>query len=85
MSVPGPFTIDETHFALTLVLRGGGLVYAPEPAVADLVAAGRLRIVLQDWLPMGPGDHIYYSGRRHVPVGLKLLIEHIREMRSLGL
>jgi DNA-binding transcriptional LysR family regulator len=85
VSVPGPFTIDESHFALTLVSLGGGLVYAPEPAVTHLVAAGSLRIVLQDWLPMGPGYHIYYSGRRHVPVGLKFLIEHIREMRPLGL
>lgn len=85
VAVPGPITIDESHFALRIVSLGGGLVYAPEPAVADLVAAGSLRIVLEDWLPMGPGYHAYYSGRRHVPVGLKLLIEHIREMKPLGL
>ena len=85
VSVPGPITIDESHFALTLVSLGVGLAYAPEPAVADLVAAGSLQIVLHDWLPMGPSYHVYYSGRRHVPVGLKLLIEHIREMKPLGL
>lgn len=85
VAVPGPITIDESHFALKVVTLGGGLIYAPEPAVADLVAAGSLRVVLEDWLPMGPGYHAYYSGRRHVPVGLRLLIEHIREMKPLGL
>lgn len=85
VSVPGPITIDESHFALRLVAQGAGLVYAPEPAVAGLVAAGAVRIVLQDWLPMGPAYHVYYSGRRHVPAGLRLLIEYIREMKPLGL
>lgn len=84
ITVPGAITIDETHFALTLVSGGAGLVYAPEPAVAELVASGKLRVVLQDWLPLGPGYYIYYSGRRHLPGGLKLLIDLIREIRPLG-
>jgi DNA-binding transcriptional LysR family regulator len=47
--------------------------------------AGLLRTVLDDWAIDGPGYHIYYSSRRQVPTGLKLLIELIRELRPLGL
>jgi hypothetical protein len=33
---------------------------------------------------MGSGFHIYYSGRRQLPTGLRLLIDLIREIRPLG-
>jgi DNA-binding transcriptional LysR family regulator len=85
IDVPGAITIDETQFALSLAAGGAALAYLPEPCVAPLVQSGALRIVLEDWAPMGPGFHIYYSGRRQVPTGLRLLIDLIREMRPLGL
>jgi len=85
IDVPGPITIDDTQFALALAVRGAALAYLPEPCVTPLVERGDLRIVLDDWASMGPGFHIYYSGRRQVPTGLRLLIDLIREMRPLGL
>lgn len=85
ISVPGAITIDDSQFALALVEQGAGLVYAAEPAVASRVSAGRLRYVLQDWCSKGPAFHIYYSSRRQVPVGLRILIDLVREMRPLGL
>jgi DNA-binding transcriptional LysR family regulator len=85
IDVPGAITIDETQFALALATGGAALAYFPEPCVAPLVRRGELRIVLGDWAPMGPGFHIYYSGSRQLPTGLRLLIDHIREMRPLGL
>ncbi len=81
---PGAFTIDQTGMACALAVGGAGLMYAAEPVVAPLVAQGALAIVLDDWLPMGPGFHLYYSGRHHVPMGLRLLVEVIRELRPLG-
>lgn len=59
-------------------------MYGPEPVLALLVAMGKATIVLEDWASAGPGFHIYYSSRHQVPVGLRLLIELIREMRPLG-
>lgn len=85
VAVPGPVTLDDSRIIMTLLLGGGGLMYGPEPLLAPLVASGAVRLVLEDWAPMGPGFHIYYSSRRQVPAGLRLLIDLIREMRPLGL
>ena len=85
LDVPGPITIDDTQFALSLAMRGAALAYLPEPCVTPLVERGDLSIVLDDWASMGSGFHIYYSGRRQLPTGLRLLIDLIREMRPLGL
>ena len=80
---PTPFFITQgIEYLFMAVVGGAGSVWG---AVLGATIITLLKQVLQDWLPMGPGYHIYYSGRRHVPVGLKFLIEHIREMRPLGL
>ena len=68
-----------------LVIGGVGLAYLPEPCVAPLVASGAMRVVLSDWASMGSGFHVYYSGRRQLPTGLRLLIDLIRELQPLGL
>lgn len=85
LDVPGAITIDDSQFALTLTKGGAALAYLPEPWVVPLVERGELRIVLGDWSSMGAGFHIYYSGRRQLPTGLRLLIDLIRELRPLGL
>lgn len=85
LAVPGGVTVDNGGICRALALSGMGLMYAAEPAIADLVAQDRLRVVLSDWSSPGPGYFIYYSSRRQVPRGLRLLIDLIREMRPLGL
>ena len=85
LDVPGAITIDDTQFALDLASGGAALAYLPEPRVAPWVERGELRLVLADWAAVGPGFHIYYSGRRQLPTGLRLLIDFIRERRPLGL
>lgn len=85
LDVPGVVTLDETQVARTLAVGGAGLMYLPEPYVTLQVEAGDLRTVLDDWAPLGPGFHVYYSSRRQLPTGLRLLIDVIREMRPLGL
>lgn len=85
VAAPGSVIVDEAQVALDGVRNGVGLMYAPEPLVAPMVESGAMRIVLGDWAPLGPGYHIYYSSRRHVPPGLKLLIELVRELQPLGL
>lgn len=81
----GPLTVDASHAALGLGLRGVGIIYGAEPILRPHFASGALQMVLGDWASMGSGFHAYYSGRRQVPTGLRLLIDLIRELAPLGL
>lgn len=85
IAVPSSVTVDQAETGLVAVLRGAGLMYFPEPLVAPYVNEGRLRLVLEDWAPCEPGFHIYFSSRRQMPTGLRLLIDLVREMQPLGL
>lgn len=84
LAVPGTITHNNAAFATAMALRGAGLVYLPTASVAPHLASGALRAVLSDWVSPGPALHIYYPGRRNLPLGLRLLIDLIREMRPLG-
>lgn len=85
VDVPGPLTLDDSRIIVALLLADVGLMYGPEPLLAPLVKDGSVRLVLEDWTSPGPGYHIYYSSHRQVPVGLRLLIDLIRELKPLGL
>ena len=81
----GGVILDETRIALALASQGGGLIYAAEPILAPLIEAGTLQVVLEDWASVSPGFHIYYSSYRQQPLGLRLLIDLIREIDPLKL
>lgn len=83
VTTPGPLTIDESHASICLARCGAGIIYGAEPILRPDLEQGTLHPVLTDWCSMGPGFHIYYSGRRHVPTGLRLLIDLIRELQPL--
>ena len=85
IDAPGAITLDDGRFGMSLVTRGAGLLYMAEPLLEPLVAAGAVRLVLEDWAPVSEGYQIYYSGRRQLPTGLKLLIDLIRELRPWSL
>jgi DNA-binding transcriptional LysR family regulator len=85
VSVPGSLTFDDSRVIMEALIGGAGLMYAPEPLVAPLLAAGTIRLVLEDWASFGPAFHAYYSSRRQLPTGLRLLIDLVRELKPLGL
>ncbi|WP_324699549.1 LysR substrate-binding domain-containing protein [Novosphingobium aerophilum] len=84
LAVPGPLTIGNSRIGLHMALSGAALIYAAEPSIAGAIAEGRLAIALDEWGSMGEAFHVYYSSRRQVPSGLRLLVDLIREMRPLG-
>ena len=84
VDVPGSLLIDQGHVALPAVKQGAALMYVPDFMAAHLVRDGVLMTILDDWAASGPGFHIYYSSRRHVPAGLRLFVELVRELKPLG-
>ena len=84
VDAPGSLIVDQAQVGLAAVKDGAALMYVPEPLVAPLVQQGVLRTVLEEWASPGPGFHLYYSSRRHVPPGLTSFIEVVRELRPLG-
>lgn len=83
ITTPGQLTIDESCASINLALGGTGIIYGAEPILRPHFEQRTLLPVLKDWASTGPGFHIYYSGRRHVPTGLRLLTDLIREIMPL--
>ena len=85
MAVPSRITADESTTMISMAVAGAGLTYGVEAAFAPFVERGALRLVLEDWAVSGPGYHLYYSSRRQLPTGLRLLVDLVRELRPLGM
>ena len=80
IDAPGRLSLDENTLIRAAVLAGQGVACLSEWDVADDLAAGRLVQMLEDWTPPFPGLRLYYPGHRHVPAGLRALIDLIREV-----
>jgi DNA-binding transcriptional LysR family regulator len=81
VDVSGRLTLDSPELIREAVLAGYGLAYMSEWDVADDLREGRLVQLLAKWTPPFPGICLYYPGRRHVPAGLRALIDLIQERR----
>jgi DNA-binding transcriptional LysR family regulator len=81
IDVQGPLILDESALMLEAARAGVGLAYLSEWNVAPDLANGSLQRVLEGWTPHFPGLCLYYPGRRHVPAGLRALVDLIHEIR----
>jgi DNA-binding transcriptional LysR family regulator len=81
LDVPGRLTLDDAGLMLEAVLAGTGLAYMAEWWIGESVREGRLRRVLDGFIPTSPGLCLYYPSRRHQPAGLRALISFIEEIR----
>lgn len=79
VEVPGPMVLDSAMLMLEGARAGLGLAQVAEWYVEADIASGRLLRVLDDWAAPLPALCLYYSGHRHVPAGLRALIEVIHE------
>jgi DNA-binding transcriptional LysR family regulator len=75
----GSFICNDSLAQIDAALDGIGLAYTFDLAIAKHVKQGRLIRVLEPFCPRYPGFHIYYPGRRQVPLKLRRFIEFARE------
>ena len=79
VDVAGPLTLDNHLLMVQAALAGVGVIWTADWSVARQLAEGSLVEVLADWSPYYPGLCLYYSGHRHVPAGLRALLDLARE------
>lgn len=78
VAVEGRLVFNDAELAYAAVLAGLGMAQGFASLVADDLAAGRLRSVLEDWQPPFPGFHLYYPAREHMAPKLRVFIDHLR-------
>lgn len=76
--VDGQLTFNNVYQMVDAALRGFGLAYVPKDLVDDLVRAGQLRWVLEDWYPTFVGHHVYYPSRRKSSRAVELVVEALK-------
>jgi DNA-binding transcriptional LysR family regulator len=77
VDVPGRLLLDDPQLMRNAARAGMGLAFLSEWHIREELARGELIPVLQDWCPPFPGLRLYYPGHRHVPAGLRALIDLI--------
>jgi DNA-binding transcriptional LysR family regulator len=82
MSVTGSLTVNSMDLVMRAVLDGVGIGYTIESYVAAHLAAGRLVPLLLDWSPGHHSYYLYYTGRRQLPVPLKVFTSFLRLQRA---
>jgi DNA-binding transcriptional LysR family regulator len=82
MAVNGSLIVNTMDLAVRAVLDGIGVGYTIESYVASHLAAGRLVPLLADWSPGHHSYYLYYSGRRQLPLPLKVFSAFLRQLQA---
>jgi DNA-binding transcriptional LysR family regulator len=82
MTVTGTLTVNSMDLAVRAALDGIGVGYTVESYICAHLATGRLVPLLTDWSPGYHSYYLYYTGRRQLPVPLKVFTAFLRELRS---
>lgn len=80
VDVDGPLALDSNLLRIDAALQGVGLVYINEWTARPYIETSRLVRVLQNWTPPYEQLALYYSSHRHLPAGLRALVDLIREL-----
>jgi DNA-binding transcriptional LysR family regulator len=81
LDVPGQLTLYDGSLTLEAALAGMGLAYLAEWWISESVREGKLRRVLDGFVPPSAGLCLYYPSRRYQPAGLRALISFIEGVR----
>ena len=82
MSVNGSLTVNSMDWSMRAALDGIGIGYTIESYVSGHIAAGRLVPLLLDWSREHHSYYLCYTGRRQLPVPLKVFTAFLRQQRT---
>ncbi|MGE6916985.1 LysR family transcriptional regulator [Achromobacter kerstersii] len=75
LDVPGRISLSDVHAEVRAAVDGIGIGSVPETYVTELLAAGKLVRLLEDWCPTIPGFMLYYPRQRRVSSALRAFID----------
>jgi DNA-binding transcriptional LysR family regulator len=84
LDVPGQLTLDDASLTLEAALAGTGLAYLANWRLDESVREGKLRRVLDGFIPSSAGLCLYYPSRRYQPAGLRALISFTQDICRSG-
>lgn len=76
--VDGQLAFSSSNHILSAAIVGSGLACIPEDIVMPYVETGELVRVLDSWMPIFDGYHLYYPSRRQTSPAFTRLIEALR-------
>lgn len=76
--VDGQLVYNSIYDCLDAAMAGLGLAYVPTDLVQPYIGTGHLISVLEDWIPLWSGFHLYYPSRRQPSGAMALLIAALR-------
>ena len=82
MSVNGSLTVNSLDLTVRAALDGIGIGYTLESYVSTHIASGRLVPLLMDWSAEHHSYYLCYTGRRQLPVPLKVFAAFLRQQRT---
>lgn len=78
VDVPAFLVFNDADTLVNAALDGCGIACLTEEQACSHVEAGRLERLFEEQSPHLPANYLYYSGRRHVPAALRVLVEALR-------
>jgi DNA-binding transcriptional LysR family regulator len=83
IAVDPKILVNDLSLAVKLATDGVGLTFCFEENVQAQLASKKLVRVLDAFSPPFPGWYLYYSGRAHMPLKLRALVDYLKKRRRL--
>jgi DNA-binding transcriptional LysR family regulator len=82
VAVEPEMTTNDMALMVKMARAGAGLTIGMADTFAPWIETGELCPVLEPFCPPLPGFFIFYPSRRHLPMKLRALVEHVRLWRN---
>ncbi len=74
----GQLSANALEIEVGAAVAGLGVIRTFEEVVMPEVDAGRLELILEDWVTEFSGPFLYYASRRHMPAALRAFVDFIK-------